>query len=89
MVGPVAGTPAIAYRLSEISGPRLLPGSLALAIGETAVVGGNRKTRTGMAIYQTDGNTLSAVYAWGSNLTAIRAMALQAAERSAHNLRGA
>jgi hypothetical protein len=73
-------------QLSYTGGSRLLPDHLAVAIREAAVINGRRKTQTAIAIYQTDRSTLSAVYAFGSDVHASKSLALYAAEQSAHNL---
>lgn len=87
VVGPVAGVPPTTYRLTKIKDPELLPGSLALAVRATAVIGGKQRTETEIVIYQTKGSTLSAVYAAGPHVAASAVLALQAAQQSARNLK--
>jgi hypothetical protein len=86
VVGPVAGVPPRTYRLTKIKDPDLLPGSLALAVRETAVIGRKQRTDTEIVIYQVKGSTLSAVYAAGTHVAARTALALHAAQQSARNL---
>jgi hypothetical protein len=86
VVGPVAGEPPTTYRLTRIKVPGVVHGSLALAVRETALIGGKHKPQTEIVIYQTKRSTLSAVYAAGARVAASTALALQAAQQSARNL---
>jgi hypothetical protein len=74
-------------RTRLISDPHLLPGSVAVLETDSATVNGKRMTHQIVAVYQVRGNVLSGVYAAGTSLAAVKALALHAAEQSATNLR--
>ena len=77
--------------VTPISGPKLLPGSVAVRITVLVSDGKKHATSTGVAIYQVRNNMLSGVYAWSTADTTIaqaEKIGLHAAEQSARNLGG-
>jgi hypothetical protein len=86
---PVQGVGALTWRLTPIKDSRLLPTSVAVAAEVSRRFQGKRQVRTGVLVYQVHGNVLSAVYTYGGTLAAQKRFGLNAAAKSAANLRRA
>jgi hypothetical protein len=83
-----AGRP-ISYRLKLLKDSRLAPGYVALQTTMSATVKGKLEHVTLIAVYQTRGNVLSAIYAYpakGTSTAALRRAAFHAAEAAGRNL---
>jgi hypothetical protein len=84
---PVQGVGALTWRLTPIKDPRLLPSSVALVARVSRQYQGKRQAVEGILVYQVQGNVLSAVYTFGGTLAAQKRFGLNAAAKSAANLR--
>ena len=79
--------PPLRFKITRISGPRLLKGYLAVRVRVTGTVKGKHIDNTSYAVYQRLGNVLSGTYSFGPNTKTQLTFVLHAAQQSAANLR--
>jgi hypothetical protein len=80
------GLPPLRFTITRMADKNLLKGYLAIKVRARGVVKGKQVDQTSYAVYQRLGNVLSGTYSFGANTPAQLALALHAAEQSAHNL---
>jgi hypothetical protein len=79
--------PPLRFKITRITGAKLLKGYLAVRVRVTGTVNGKHVDNTSYAVYQRLGNVLSGTYSFGPNTKTQLTFVLHAAEQSAANLR--
>ena len=79
--------PPLRFKITRITGSKLLKGYLAVRVRVTGTVKGKHVDSTSYAVYQRLGNVLSGTYSFGPNTKAQLTFVLHAAQQSAANLR--
>jgi hypothetical protein len=79
--------PPLRFKITRITGAKLLKGYLAVRVRVTGIVKGKHVDSTSYAVYQRLGNLLSGTYSFGPNTKAQLTFVLHAAQQSAANLR--